>query len=175
MFPSNKAGSPTHDFVSTTNGKRHAMSNQWGIPICEDGDVGRRVVTLGIPDDATGPKLTAAIVRGRFVTKLTLHLSHLLIVTSENEHLSTEIMNEDNVFGRRHVLTVRFEMSDLSSHGDLQVDSRRSRGMSRTLLALFSPPPSFTHFSARSPSGRRPGVGRGRKSPEPSERLTRRG
>lgn len=30
------------------------MSNQWGFPICEDGYVGRGVVTLGIPDDATG-------------------------------------------------------------------------------------------------------------------------
>lgn len=52
--PSNEVGSPSHDFVSTTNGKCHAVSDQWGFPICEDGDVGRRVVALGVPGDTTG-------------------------------------------------------------------------------------------------------------------------
>ena len=52
--PSDEADSPTHNFVSTTNSKRHTVSDKWGFPICEDGDVGRRVIALGVPGDATG-------------------------------------------------------------------------------------------------------------------------
>lgn len=30
------------------------MTNQWGFPVCEDGDVGGRVVALSVPGDVTG-------------------------------------------------------------------------------------------------------------------------
>ena len=52
-YPSDEVGNPTHDFVPAANGKCHAMSDQWGFPVCEDGDVGRRVVAFGVPGGAT--------------------------------------------------------------------------------------------------------------------------
>lgn len=119
---SNRAGSLTYDFVSATNGKCHAISNKRGFSVSEDGDVGRRVVTLGIPVDAIRANVSYSLER--------LVTTYIASVPSPESDVGKRTsVRRDYEQGpawsserTATILTVRFETSDPPRHGGTKID-----------------------------------------------------